>query len=79
MGIKDHNIRGSTRSSSWLKKKEEKESSVILPEVGGATCSANNINEVQKVDTRKRGSYYRYDDEMRAKIAKYASMNAIWW
>ena len=40
----------------------------------GATASANK--EVQKVQEqakrRKRGSYYHYDEETRAKIAKYS-------
>ena len=42
-------------------------------ETDGATASANK--EVRKAQeqtqTRKRGSYYHYDDETRAKIAKY--------
>ena len=46
-------------------------------ETDGATASANK--EVRKAQEqtqrRKRGSYHHYDDETRAKIAKYSCDN----
>ena len=57
-------------SVCWL---TNKESSPLLP-VGDASTSAAN-NEVEKADAqqhrKKRGTYHHYDDEIRAKLAKY--------
>ena len=56
-------------SVRWLKNKE---SSPLLP-VGDASTSAAN-KEVEKADAQhriKRGTYHHYDDEIRAKLAKY--------
>ena len=55
----------------WLKNKE---SSPLLP-VGDASISAAN-KEVEQVlgdaqHRKKRGTYHHYDDEIRAKLAKY--------
>ena len=57
----------------WLKTKE---SSPLLP-VGDASTSAAN-KEVEKAEAqqrKKRGTYYHYNDELRAKIAKYSCEN----
>ena len=46
----------------------------LLAEVGDASTSAAN-KEVEKADAqhrKKRGTYHHYDDEIRAKIAKYS-------
>ena len=54
----------------WLKNKE---SSLLLP-VGDTSTSAAN-KEVEKAGAqrhKKRGTYHHYDDEIRAKIAKYS-------
>ena len=57
-------------SVRWL---TNKESSPLLP-VGDASTSAAN-KEVEKAyaqqHRKKRGTYSHYDDEIRAKIAKY--------
>ena len=56
-------------SVCWL---TNKESSPLLP-VGDASTSAAN-KEVEKADAqhrKKRGTYHHYDDEIRAKLAKY--------
>jgi len=56
-------------SVCWLKNKE---SSPLLP-VGDASTSAAN-KEVENADAqhrKKRGTYHHYDDEIRAKLAKY--------
>ena len=54
--------------SCWLRNKE---SSPLLP-VGDAPTSAANKEVLGDAEHhKKRGTYHHYDDEIRAKIAKY--------
>lgn len=63
---------------SWLKPvAADSTTHSFLPKGGEATSSANK--EVSKVlqssERRKRGKYFHYDDDVKAKIAKYACEN----
>ena len=51
------------------------ESSPLLPVGDASTSAANKEIENADVQHRKRGTYHHYDDEIRAKIAKYSCIH----
>ena len=61
---------------SWLESAEREKKSPLLPQGGSISMAAASVEVEEEQSTqdnrrRKRGRYYRYDPEVRAKIAKH--------